>query len=118
MPRHGAWLWGAVVLAWTASGHAQAPCSDIRFPRGATGTTITGIASPEDVLCYSLATGAGQTARLRVTAGRNIIIGVDGVADGRDDLTFTTERRSYRVRVSQLFRSLSSERFTIAISVR
>lgn len=60
---------------------------------------------------------AGQTARLRIT-GNNIIISVLGVGDARDSWTFTTKAQTYEFVVGQLMRSVSPERYTVALSVR
>lgn len=119
MPRFHTIAWGTVLIFGTASpALAEPPCRAIRFPPGASRTTINGVAPATGALCYTLATGNDQTARLQVTSGRNVIFSVEGVADAKDDLTFRTRRRSYRIIVGQLFRTATPERFVIAIVVR
>ena len=50
-----------------------AECETIRFRKGESSGTVRGIAPAEDIVCYKMTTGQGQTATLRVTAGENII---------------------------------------------
>lgn len=98
-------------------GHAAEACTEIRFAQGATSAEITGDAPPDDVLCYTMRTGAGQTARIQVLEGLNVIVGVVDVADARDDLTFTTEARAYEIRVGQLMRAVQPQPFRVLVSV-
>ena len=106
-----------VLLGLLAAPQAQAACTPIRFATGTTGADVEGVAPPEGVLCYSLETGAGQTATISVTRGKNIIFSVSDLIDAQDRYTFTTEARTYEIIVGQLMRSISDEPFTLQISV-
>jgi len=92
-------------------------CETIHFKRGESSGTINGIAPPDDVKCYKMTTGQGQTATLRVVAGKNIIFSIDGLVEAQDAYTFTTDRKTYKIYVGQLMRSIADEPFTLFVSV-
>lgn len=96
-------------------GHAGG-CETIRFQRGHSSGTVQGVAPPEDFLCYEMTTGAGQTANLRVD-GPNVIFVIDGVVEARDRYSFVTEKKTYRVKVGQLMRSVQGVPFTLFVSI-
>jgi hypothetical protein len=100
----------------TQVGHAGG-CEMIRFERGQSSGTLRGVAPPEDSVCYEMTTGAGQTATLEIK-GRNVMFSIDGVVDGRDRYSFTTEKRTYRVIVGQLMRAVHNEPFTLSVSIK
>lgn len=101
-----------------AAGTAQAQsCEPIQFKRGHDSGTVRGIAPPDDVVCYELRTGAGQRADISV-AGSNVMFSVSGLVDGRDQYSFTTEKKAYRIVVGQLMRSINDEPFALTVSVR
>ncbi len=97
--------------------HAQGGCVQAAIEPGRSETFIFGIAPPEDIVCYTLATTPGQTFALKVVNGKNIILNVVGIRDGVDEVTFTARRRAYEVRVSQLMRSITREAFRIRVSL-
>jgi hypothetical protein len=99
----------------TQVGHAGG-CETIRFQRGHSSGTVQGVAPPEGFVCYEMTTGAAQTANLRVE-GTNVIFVIDGVVDARDRHSFVTERKTYRVRVGQLMRSVQGVPFTLFVSI-
>lgn len=104
-----------LVAASPALGQA---CTEVRFAPGAFSGIIEGVAPPEEVLCYTFATGAGQAARVRVLQGNNISFGIAGIAEAQDDVRFTTRARTYQLEVGQLFRSITNEQFRIEIEIR
>ncbi|MBY0331182.1 MAG: hypothetical protein K2X49_10985 [Acetobacteraceae bacterium] len=97
---------------------AEAACQAIRFPPGSFGTELRGVAPSEDVLCYTLATGEGQTARLRVLRGNNVIFAIPGITDAQDAFSFRTQRRTYEILVGQLMRAVTPQPFLLSVSVQ
>lgn len=104
------------LLVVTNTGHAQS-CEPIQFERGHYSGTVQGIAPPDDVVCYKLTTGAGQKATVSV-AGRNVMFSIYDVVDAQEQYTFVTEKKTYRIVVSQLMRSVTDEPFSMTVSVR
>ena len=92
-------------------------CREIRFQRGQHSGRVQGVAPPDDVVCYRMATGAGQTANLKLK-GRNVIFSIAGVVDGQNTYSFTTEKKTYSVYVGQLMRSVREEPFSLTVSIR
>ena len=114
-------IWAAVIMlvvSGVADAWAAGDCKPIRFETGRFSTTIHGEAPPDDVVCYTLATGRGQHAALKVIAGRNTIFSIEGLVDARDAYDFTTEQKTYRILVGQLMRAVAPESFAISVSVR
>jgi len=106
----------ALALASVPALASAQGCQTIRFAPGSTSGALEGIVSPDDALCYQVEVGAGQTARVQVT-GRNMMFSIPGIADGRDDFSWTTSAGSFQILVSQLMRSASDEPFTLVVSV-
>jgi len=96
---------------------AQENCSPIQFERGKSSATLHGTVPPEDVVCYSFAAAAGQTARLSVS-GRNVIVSVIGVGDARESWTFKTKAQTYRFLVGQLMRAVDAEAYTVTLAIK
>ncbi len=95
----------AVFLLAASPAMAQEPanCTPIKFARGASSATVTGmVGSDEPFPCYTLVTGSGQTATLkfRKTNG-NMAFTIDDVASDRDAYTFKTAAKTYRFFVIQ-----------------
>jgi hypothetical protein len=108
----------AAIHLLVAAGAVQAQsCEPIQFKRGHSSGTVRGIAPPDDVVCYELRTGADQRADVSVE-GNNIMFSVSGLVDGRDQYSFATEKKTYRIDVGQLMRSISDEPFALTVSVR
>jgi hypothetical protein len=102
----------------TVAGTAHAgSCEPIHFKRGHYSGSVRGVAPPDDIVCYEVGTGAGQHAEVRIE-GRNMVFSIEGVVDARDRYSFTTEKKTYRITVAQLMRSVTSEPFTLTVSVR
>jgi len=57
--------------------YAQDNCTSINFAPGHSSAVVKGVSPPDDVVCYTFAAAAGQTATLKVT-GRNMVISVIG----------------------------------------
>ncbi|WP_445399362.1 hypothetical protein [Zobellella sp. An-6] len=97
--------------------YATEDCTEIRFTPGATSVEIQGEAPPEDVLCYLMRTGENQEARIQVLEGSNTMITVLDIADGRQDISFTTQARQYEIRVGQSLRAIEAQPFRMLVSV-
>ena len=87
----------ALAVLLTATAHAE-QCETIRFKRGESSGIVRGMAPANDVVCYQMSTGAGQKASLAIE-GNNCIFSIDGVVDAQDRYSFTTEKKTYRIRV-------------------
>ena len=92
-------------------------CETIRFKRGESSGTVNGMAPADDVRCYLMSTGQGQTATLLVTTGKNTVFSIDGLIDAQNNYTFKTERKTYKIVVGQLFRAIAGEPFTLFVSI-
>jgi len=92
-------------------------CETIHFKRGTYSATVRGVAPADDLVCYQMATGPSQQMSLRLS-GRNVIFSVDNVIEGQNEYSFITEKRTYRISVSQLMRSMTDQPFTLFVSVR
>lgn len=95
-------------------------CTEIRFAPGKTSAELHGEAPANDVICYTMRTGAGQQASIQVLEGANTIVTVLGVpeAEARQDIAFTTQASRYDIRVGQLMRALEPEPFRMLVSVK
>ncbi|MEL6317634.1 MAG: hypothetical protein AAFR16_08370 [Pseudomonadota bacterium] len=100
----------------SGAAHAQ-QCKAIKFAPGTVSAEVRGVAPAEGVRCYTLRTGAGQTAALRVTEGRNTAFSIEGLVDARDAYTFRTEAKTYRILVLQVLRAAAGERFRMTVRV-
>jgi hypothetical protein len=107
----------AAMLTVAAGAALAEECQEIRFQRGQHSGRVQGVAPPDDVVCYRVATGAGQTANLKLK-GRNVMFSIGGVVEGQDAYSFTTEKKTYRVYVGQLMRSVTDEPFSLSVSIR
>ena len=108
----------ALALSMLAMTTVQAEnCETIQFQRGHSSTTIEGVAPPDSTICYQITTAAGQTADIAIS-GVNMMFSVEGVIDAQDKYRFTTEKKTYRITVGQLMRSVTDEPFTLNISIK
>jgi hypothetical protein len=105
---------GGLLIAGAA--HAQT-CEPIQFEQGHYSGTVRGVAPPEDPVCYTLSTGAGQHADVQVE-GRNVVFGILDLVDGQDRYSFATDKKTYTIHVGQLMRSITNEPFTLMVTVR
>ncbi len=103
------------ILAVTAV-HAE-NCETIQFQRGHSSAKVEGIAPPNITICYQITTAAGQTADIAIS-GVNMVFSVEGVIDAQDKYRFTTEKKTYRITVGQLMRTVTDEPFTLNISIK
>jgi hypothetical protein len=86
-----------------AAAFAQDKCTAIHFAAGASSATITDVSHGDQIVCYTFAAAAAQTADLRVT-GSNMMISVYDVGDARDAWNFKTKARTYKFIVAQMLR--------------
>jgi hypothetical protein len=101
-----------------APGGSDEGCKLVQFAAGQSSAVLQGIAPAETMLCYLMTTASGQTASVKVTSGKNVIITIIGVGDARDSFQFRTERKTYKIMVGQLMRSVTEQPFTISVSVK
>lgn len=107
----------AFILSMLAVTTAQAEkCETIRFQRGHSSAAVEGVAPPDSALCYQITTAAGQTADIAIS-GVNMMFSIAGVIEVQDKYRFTTEKRTYRITVGQLMRSVTDEPFTLTIAI-
>ncbi len=104
-------------LAWAMPASAQGDCLPVRFASGSSSIEVSGQAPPEGNVCFSVATGANQQAAVELVAGNNVYFSIDGLTDAVDQYRFTTKKTTYRIRVGQLFRSVTDESFRLRIAV-
>lgn len=102
----------------TAEGPAgSGDCVPVLFGSDQTSADVSGSAPPDDVVCYSLRTVAGQRVNIKVVAGKNIIFSVKGLADARDQYDFVADRSRYEFVVGQLMRAVAPKDFRIRIDI-
>lgn len=106
------------ILSIFAVTTAQAEnCETILFQRGHSSASIEGVAPPDSAICYQVTTAAGQTADI-VILGTNMMFSIEDVIDAQDKYRFITEKKTYRIYISQLMRSLTNESYTLNISIK
>ncbi len=112
-------LLSTLMLAAQAVSAASSHCEAVQFKTGSFSATVQGDVDPEGVRCYSIATAKGQTADLSVKSKHNnTIFSIEGLADGRDQYTFTTEKKTYKIFVGQLMKAVEKDHFTLTITIR
>lgn len=100
-------------------GSAIAACSNIRFERGANSARVQGTAPAEGFDCLRFSTGAGQDVQLSVRSPHDaVVFSVIGEADGRDSLRFRSVKKTYEVRVAQLFRAVDPVKYELELTIR
>jgi hypothetical protein len=106
----------ALAMVFNAA-HGQQPCTSIQFKPGTSSVNIQGTApTDEPFACYTLATGKGQTATIRITKPDGVAFNVAGLVDNRDNYSFKTEVKTYRIDVYTMGRGPTP--FTMLVSVR
>lgn len=94
-------------------------CEAIHFKAGNFSATVQGDVDPESVRCYSIATAKGQTADISIKSRHNnTMFSIEGLVDGRDRYKFATEKKTYKVFVGQLMRSVDKDQFALTITIR
>lgn len=96
---------------------AQDDCTPIRFAAGRASAVVQGSAPAADTVCYRFTAAAGQTAMLKVVSGRNVIFAIDDLVDAQDNYRFSTQARTYTIRVGQMFRSVTPQRFSLSLAI-
>lgn len=114
----------AFVLAMCLAAMAAAPpasaqqgCIQVNLAPGEAETTIFGIAPPSDMLCYMLNVPERQRISVKVTNGKNVIFVIAGVTDANNEFSFMPQRRTFRLEVGQMMRSVTEQPFIIKVSV-
>lgn len=109
-------LTASITLIVAGTAHAES-CKPIQFERGHDSATVTGSAPPDGQRCDTLAIGAGQRASLSID-GRNMMFSIVDAVDAQDHYSFTTEKKTDRILVSQLMRAVDEEPFTLRVTAR
>ncbi|MBS0466445.1 MAG: hypothetical protein JSS31_18370 [Proteobacteria bacterium] len=100
-------------------GSAIAACSNIRFERGASSAQVQGTAPAEGFDCLRFSTGAGQDVQLSVRSPHDAVaFSVIGEADARDSLRFRSVKKTYELRVFQLFRGVAPVKYELDLAIR
>ena len=115
---------GALVAAFSAT--SGLACTPIQFAHGASSATVNGIAQSggdSDApikACYTLATGKGQTATLKLVHGPkdDVAFTIHDVVDSHDEYTFKTDAKTYTIDVFRTFAREPDEPFTMQVSVK
>jgi hypothetical protein len=113
----GACIFSFAAMLPLGAARGQDGCVEVAFEAGKSETFIFGIAPAEGVVCYRMQAAPGQRYTLKLVNGRNIVLGIPGVNDGVDEISFTARRRLYEIRVTQLMRSITREAFRIRVSL-
>jgi hypothetical protein len=108
----------AIAVAFAPPAIAEAPCTPIHFAAGQFSATVNGMAPATDVVCYSMATGSGQQATLKIVKGANTVFTIDGVIDAQDSYSFKTDKKTYRILIGQLMRSDTPEAFDLGVTIK
>ncbi len=89
-----------------SAAHAQEKCIPIAFAPGHSAAIVKGIAPfGPPFACYTVAAGRGQTATIKLTRSNgNMAFNVGGVIDDRDNYSFKTEAKTYKLEVYQITR--------------
>ena len=109
-----------IALLLTCGAAGADDCTAIRFQRGTTGAMVTGIASSEAMTCYTLETGAGQTATVEIveSGGDDTAFNISGEVDNQVAYTFSTEAKTYKIDVYRTFARQPPVPFKMAVSVQ
>jgi hypothetical protein len=108
----------AVALAVARPAMADAPCTPIHFAAGQFSAIVHGMAPASNVACYSMDTGNGQQATLKIVKGANTVFTIDGVIDAQDSYSFKTDKKTYIILIGQLMRSETPEAFDLDVMVK
>lgn len=105
------------MFAYLAPMTSAQACSEIRFANGANSGEVSGRVGHEQSLCYTFSSEEDQAARMQLLGSDNTCVNVLGVADCQYDLSFLTERKTYRLMVIQQVRRSSPEYFTLRLTI-
>jgi hypothetical protein len=112
----------SIILSFApASGALGAErCQPIKFSRGTSSATVHGTARSEDLACFTLETGAGQTATVKLVGHPrdDTAFNIGGVVDNRESHTFKTKATTYKIDVYRTFPRGRPTPFTLSVSVR
>lgn len=111
-----------VVFFSTGAANAEhdpnCPVTEVRFPKGSSGTVISGMVPVEENLCFDLNVRKGQHVVMRVIEGSNTIFSVYDVQDAQNTLDFAAPSNRIQFLVGQLMRTVNPQQFRIEITVR
>jgi len=94
-------------------------CISVQFERGYISSAINDKVTPEEIKCYSLGVGIGQTIELHlVSRYQNTVFSIEDVVDNQDKHTFVTTRKKYQITVSQMMRSAKNDFYTFMFIIR
>ncbi|WP_439521612.1 hypothetical protein [Marivita sp.] len=102
---------------WASESDAQ-NCKEIKFARGSSSGVVNEMIGFNEYHCYTFRSGAGQTARLTLSASPFACFTVRDVVDCQDEYTFTTQARSYEILVSTFDRRAAYGPYALQLSIR
>lgn len=111
-------LIAVLILSMWGSGAVGQSCTEIRFAPGASSGDVHGKIGFNEYHCYRFRSGAGQTARLKLSAGPFACFSVRDIVDCQDDYIFNTQARAYEVIVSTFDRRAAYGPYLLELSIR
>jgi len=102
---------------WASESVAQ-DCTEIRFSQGSSSGVVKDKIGFNEYHCYRFGSGAGQTARLKLSAGPYACFTIRDVVDCRDEYAFTTQARTYEIIVSTFDRRAAYGPYSLQLSIR
>jgi hypothetical protein len=96
---------------------AAQQCEEISFSSGTTSGEVSGRVTEENPMCFTFASGAGQTAKLDLYGSDNACFTIDNVVDCQSNYSFETAQQTYKVGVYQLFPDYEAEDFTLRLTI-
>lgn len=95
-------------------------CTAIKFQRGKSGAVVQGTAYSDSMTCFSLETGAGQTATVKIASsgGEDTAFNIGGVVDNQTAYSFKTSAGVYQIDVYRTFAREAPVPFTMSVEVR
>lgn len=107
----------SVAVVSPAAGASE--CQPISLQPGAISTSIRGIVQPDELQCFRFTSGKGQTVHANVTSkSGNVALTIVGVADNRERIEFTSEKKTYELVVHQTLRSSSPDEYTLSLAIQ
>jgi hypothetical protein len=115
---------GLLIAVFSAA--SSLACTPVHFAPGTSSATVRGIAQSSGdsdapiKACYTLATGRGQTATLKLIHGPkdDVAFSIHDVVDNHDEYTFKTDPKTYTINVYRTFAREPDEPFTLQIAVK
>ena len=120
------WFGPALALLLISGAALADDCTAIMFQRGKSGAVVTGTAYSESMTCFTLETGAGQTATIQIveSSGEDTAFNVADlthgtyIVDNQTDYGFQTQAGTYQIDVYRTFAREASVPFKMSVAVK